>query len=110
MDQLLTSEFFGLNSTVDPDMEALFDEYYALLAMRERTAEEQQRLDALKDELKDKRHLGVTLRDNLMFEAVDRIVATQLTSDRVRLQDAKQAAIDQIADIWKSPLPDDDGS
>ncbi len=110
VDQLLTSEFFGLNSTVDPMMEALFDEYYALLALKDDLEPDQQeRLDALRTELKDKRHLGVTLRDNLMYEAVDHIVANQLTADRDPLPDAKQAAIDQISAIWNTPVVEPGG-
>jgi hypothetical protein len=33
VDQLLTSEYFGLNSTIDPDLESQFSEYYQLLAL-----------------------------------------------------------------------------
>ena len=32
VDQLLTSEHFGLNSTIDPELDALFAEYYLLKA------------------------------------------------------------------------------
>ena len=41
VDQLLTSEFFGLNSTFDPEVERVFDQYYALLAMDKRSVEEE---------------------------------------------------------------------
>ena len=37
VDQLLTSEFFGLNTTTDPVAEKIFDEYYALLALPKRS-------------------------------------------------------------------------
>jgi hypothetical protein len=38
VDQLLTSEFFGLNTTTDPDTEKTFDEYYSLLALPQPSA------------------------------------------------------------------------
>ena len=38
VDQLLTSEHFGLNSTIDPELDALFAEYYLLKAKPHRTA------------------------------------------------------------------------
>ena len=109
VDQLLTSEFFGLNSTVDPDTEKAFDRYYALLAMKRHTVEQKGELEELKEELRDKRHLGVTLRENLMYEAIDKLLARQRTSKRKALAELKQEAIDQISKIWNQPTAADPG-
>ena len=40
VDQLLTSEHFGLNSTIDPELDSLFAEYYLLKAKPHRNATE----------------------------------------------------------------------
>jgi uncharacterized protein (TIGR02646 family) len=75
-DQLLTSEFFGLFSTVDPDIEEDFKEYYELLYKGKETlnVDEQNRFENLKKELKDKNHLGDTLREELLYIAIDEIL------------------------------------
>jgi uncharacterized protein (TIGR02646 family) len=100
VDQLLTSDFFGLNSTVDPDVEAKFDEYYALLAMTERDADQTARLEALRNELKDRRHFGSTLRENLMYEAVDRLVAQHRVHPTLPIEELKEAAVVEVSKIW----------
>jgi hypothetical protein len=104
VDQLLTSSFFGLNSTVDPDVEELFDEYYALLALEERDNEQEERLGVLRDELKDRRHLGSTLREDLMYGAIDTLIAEQKTGQRRPLPELKQEAVDQVARIWNQAV------
>lgn len=100
VDQLLTSDFFGLNSTVDPDVEALFDEYYALLALKERDAEQVARLDTLQNELKNRRHFGSTLRENLMYEAVDRLVAQHRVHPKLTIEELKEEAVAEVSKIW----------
>lgn len=108
IDQLLTSDFFGLNSTVDTETEQIFDEYYALLALPEPTAPQAERIDVLRAELKDRRHLGTTMRENLMYEAVDQLVARHKRNPVTQLPELKQEAVDEIARIWAEddpPLP-----
>lgn len=100
IDQLLTSDFFGLNSTADPETERLFDEYYALLALPDPTDPQAQRIEALKADLKDRRHLGTTMRESLMFEAVDRILAQQKAKPMRPLTAVEEGTADEIARIW----------
>jgi uncharacterized protein (TIGR02646 family) len=101
IDQLLTSDFFGLNSTDDPETAALFDEYYALLALREPTADQSQLIAMLQNELKDRQYLGTTLREMLMNAAVDRIVARHRHNPgATTIQDLKQQAINEVTSIW----------
>ncbi len=104
IDQLLTSDFFGLNSTIDPDVEAVFDEYYALLALPELTEPQAQRLKELREQLKDRRHLGTTLRENLMYDAIDRLVAQHRREPSIPLAVLKQSAVDEVAKIWSEPI------
>jgi hypothetical protein len=105
VDQLLTSDFFGLSSTVDPDVEAIFDEYYALLALKKLDEPQTKRLNQLREDLKDRRHLGTTLRDNLMYDAVDRLVAGHRAHPALPMADLKQEAIDEVAKIWNESTP-----
>ena len=80
-DQLLTSEFFGLYSTIDPDIEKEFKEYYELLYDKDKTAADKNRLDKLKKELREKNHLGDSLREELLYVAIDTILAEHKKSD-----------------------------
>ena len=51
VDQLLTSEHFGLHSTLDPDIEAKYEEYYKLLSVQDRSLAQQNRLNVLTREI-----------------------------------------------------------
>jgi len=85
IDQLLTSRYFGLNSTVDPDKEKNFVEYYELLATRRAdpegelgrfTDEKSARLDELEEALREHR-IGHTRREQVMYEIIDEWLASQ---------------------------------
>ena len=110
VDQLLTSEFFGLNSTVDPDLEILFDKYYALLALEQRNESEEKQLVELREQLKDRRHLGNTLRESLMYDAIDNLIAKQKVGERQPLPEIKQEAIEQVSQIWQKAVQAERGN
>src|SRR5262249_36516293 len=105
IDQLLTSDFFGLSSTVDPETEALFDEYYALLTLPDPSHAQTDRLSVLRAKLKDRRYLGATLRENLMYEAIDRLMAHHKLSPDRTLVELRQEAADKVARIWAEDVP-----
>jgi uncharacterized protein (TIGR02646 family) len=101
VDQLLTSEYFGLNSTLDPDLDGLFDEYYGLLALRSRTREQNAHLNELKARLNQVRLFGSTRRERLMLEAVDRFLAEEpgIVSLSER-KDLKEKTKRKVARMW----------
>ncbi len=84
VDQILASEFFGLSTTLESDLEDVYDEYYQLLLVKEEelTGDQEKRLRELKQELRQREHLGSSLRDELMYEVIDRLVARQLHSPK----------------------------
>ncbi|WP_200551975.1 AAA family ATPase [Kosakonia sp. LAM2021] len=104
VEQLLTSAFFGLNSTLDPENEAIFDEYYALLALPEKDREQSERLEQLKIELKDRRYIGETPREQLMFEAIDHIIADNKQKGFLQIHDMKQETINTVSNLWQDAL------
>ena len=100
VEQLLTSELFGLYSANDSQLDAVFEEYYKLLALRSRTPAENKRLENLRDELDHSGRMGVTLREKLALEAADEFIA-----DRKAKQDdlptiVKNAARARLKSIW----------
>jgi uncharacterized protein (TIGR02646 family) len=76
VDELLTSEVFGLNSTIDPELERDFDRYYALLASGESKLAHQE-IATLRERLDAHRQFGVTRRERLALEAADEYLAEE---------------------------------
>jgi predicted ATP-binding protein involved in virulence len=75
VDELLTSPMFGLSTTIDPEIEAEMIEYYDLLGKEKLDINQKNRLNKLKVDLKQKNHLGDTYRENLLYFAIDMILA-----------------------------------
>ena len=103
VDQLLTSEYFGLNSTLDFETEALFKEYYNLLAKENRTDEEQNRVSELNQLLPNKKHIGDDIRDELVYYVIDELLAKQVKKEGFKIIDdsIKQEALDRVKNIWE---------
>jgi hypothetical protein len=100
VDQLLTSSFFGLNSTTDDDTDQDFTTYYTLLAMPKRDEPQEKQLRALEAKLKDRRYLGITPRDQLMYGALDRLLADHRDDTVQRIPDLQEAAVAAVSNIW----------
>lgn len=105
VDQLLTSPFFGLSSTADPDLEADFDEYYRLLSLTTPTDAEKTQIDALREKLKTHhRYLGETFRESLMYDAIDSILAEYKNDPVISLGKLRKSTIATVKKIWDEPL------
>ncbi len=75
-DQLLTSEFFGLHTTIDPETERAFDVYYDLLAREHELSDaDKLLLKQYREALNNKSVLGSSRRDQAILSAVDEILA-----------------------------------
>jgi uncharacterized protein (TIGR02646 family) len=103
VDELLTSEVFGLNSTVDEELDAAFARYYRLLAQYDRTAETEREIGSLKRVLDRYRQFGSTRRERLALETADEYVA----QERNRVDPDKRRALSdearsQLLAIWAS--------
>lgn len=104
VDQILASEFFGLNSLIDPEIEALFNRYYVLLAKSEITFQESEELDSLKDQLRNKQQLGTTLRDELMYTVIDQLLAREIIYNKSpeNRSELKAETIRRVKEVWKN--------
>lgn len=101
VDQLLTSEFFGLHTTIDPDMESRFNEYYHLLADSKLTVNEGDRLRYLKNDLIEKKHFGNSLREEIMYSVIDELLAKELNLEKtVNRNKLKEETIRRVREIW----------
>lgn len=107
VDQLLTSEFFGLDTTIDPDLDRRFQAYYRLLAMTpEERAEKglEERMLELKTDIQSRTQpvLGFTRRDQLVYEAIDELLAREQRMTPEARQAARTATLQRIQEIWKA--------
>lgn len=99
IDQILTSEHFGMQSTLDPDFQAMFDRYLALLRESRDKPDSSGEIEALRKRINERQRLGQTERERLMLEAIDRHLATRAASGPVREQ--QDAALEaELDDIW----------
>jgi uncharacterized protein (TIGR02646 family) len=102
VDQLLTSEFFGLYSTIDPGLDQLFDEYYLLKAKPRLTKAETRRYDELERLLAKRQVLGADRRERLVLEAADDFLARERRTVAPRDRRAlKQETRKKIVDVWE---------
>ncbi|WP_410007058.1 AAA family ATPase [Aequorivita nionensis] len=105
VDQILASEFFGLSSLVDPEIEAKFNRYYQLLAKNDDITQiERSEVNQLKDFLRNKKQLGASLREELMYTVIDKLLAEKVvfnknTFDRENL---KEEAVQRVKDVWRN--------
>lgn len=99
IDQILTSEHFGMNSTLDPDFQELFDRYNALLRDSRLKPELAGEIDVLRREINSRQRLGRTEREQRMLEAIDKHLATRVATSPKREQ--QEEALDaQLDAIW----------
>lgn len=100
VDQLLTSEHFGMSSTIDPGLEEAFVRYQDLLGIKQRSSEEEDELKILATKLESFRVLGNTRRERMMLAAIDRFLGQERHTDskdhRERLKLALDNKLDQI--------------
>jgi uncharacterized protein (TIGR02646 family) len=102
VDQLLTSEHFGLNSTTDPEVEELFEEYYRLLARRSLTPGQEERLADLRSRLDELKLLGRDQREQLMLEAIDEYLAeSRSVTDAALRRGLRDETVHKVAEIWR---------
>lgn len=71
VEQLLSSEHFGLSSTLDPRLEDSINEYEKLIANGERTDEEERRLNEVVNELTEAQYLGTSRRERMALQLLD---------------------------------------
>lgn len=95
VEQLLTSEFFGLLSTEHPEFEKNMSSYISLASKSERTAEEERDLLQLRKLCEGQRRMGGDLRSRALADA--------LASVLVRLE-AKGEASTRLTDEFVTAL------
>ncbi len=100
VDQLLTSEYFGLKSTIDPSYQVLFDEYYKLRRKSRLNNKQKQRVHELRQQLDELGMMGRTRRERLMMDAIDGHLARESADlDRLAREKGELRLAASLADI-----------
>lgn len=110
--ELLTSTFFGLNSIMDPEVEAKYDEYYKLLASTTPGKAEQEKLQHIKAELeKANLKLGNKITEEVEYKLIEDKVALAKSKKDI-FENVQQEDRDKILAAWdkvlSSSTPSDD--
>ncbi|MCW3465889.1 AAA family ATPase [Chitinophaga nivalis] len=102
VDQLLTSDLFGLMHTLDEATTLQFEEYYRLLAIKAaaRTEEEQEKINTYTRELAGKDLSGNTPQLQILYEIIHEQYARQLTDNhhatKAALKESTKEAVKAI--------------
>jgi hypothetical protein len=104
VDQLLTSEFFGLETTIDPEIDDQFQHYYHLLRKTKLSDAEIQNREQLRTRLITEGVLGYTRRDQLVYEAIDDYLADKrmksATPGSGEASELKKETIERVKRYW----------
>lgn len=104
-EQLLASNFFGLSSTIDDDLEKDFNEYYDLISKKDSlTIRQEKRLKTLKEKLRNKKHLGSSLREELALNAADILLARgEKEGKTLHVENLKEQTVAILQEFWSKP-------
>ena len=85
VDQLLTSEHFGMDSAVDPETEEMLARYRELMLDPARTPDLQAEFDAIKKKMTELRLLGSNERERLLLRLIDEELAQPVVVDAAKV-------------------------
>ncbi|MHA6523506.1 AAA family ATPase [Tessaracoccus sp. G1721] len=104
IEQLLTSEHFGLGSTDDPEVAELWESYYRLMALHHPSADQTERLARVRARLDELEQFGTTERERLLLtSAADYIAQRRETGDAVAPSSKEMTA--KLSELWGRYLP-----
>ncbi|MFT9450058.1 AAA family ATPase [Gluconobacter japonicus] len=109
IDQLLTSQLFGLESTMDAELAAKLSRYYMLASKQNRSSSEIKEFDFLKESVPAQLPSGSTRRERLMYAVIDRFLARPETTRSVDAwdEDAIETLLSDLENAEREALADD---
>jgi predicted ATP-binding protein involved in virulence len=91
VEDLLTSRHFGLDSLLDPDVEARLTELYHLRSLPQ-TSETARRLEELRSSIGDREALGSNRREQIALQATDEFLRTAPNRDSAEMRKSVSTA------------------
>lgn len=105
-EQLLTSDYFGLASTSDPEFERLLEKYAEATKFGDNRQENQELLEKIGNQIKDMTVIGDTLVQQVVSEALARYLTkprSALRERRALREEAVQAVLAALDSAFDTP-------
>ena len=102
VEQLLTSDFFGLFSTEDPRLEEELLRYVTLAAKRDRSPSEEADLEEHRNATARRLRLGSTPASELVQDAVSEYLLRRREIPERRKETWRREAIEKVIALWTS--------
>lgn len=102
VEQLLTSDYFGLFSTEDPKLEEEITRYVALATKQDRTAADEIELAQHRAAMRKTLRVGMTPEHQLVQDAISQYLVTRRTAPDRERGTLRQEALERILEVWKS--------
>jgi predicted ATP-binding protein involved in virulence len=99
IDQLLTSEMFGMNSTIDPKYDNLIKEYYYQLSLPDYERDEE--FQKLKEALEEFKYLGSTNRERILYEVIDEYISARKLKNQ-SYHKVDKTTQEKLVELWKN--------
>ncbi len=103
VDQILTSDHFGLHSAADPQLDAFAREYSTLLSKQDKSPADRSRLEELRTEIERLQVLGSTPFEQLRYAAIEAFLASR-SEQRALLAKTHlpSRAVEKLAELWQA--------
>jgi uncharacterized protein (TIGR02646 family) len=101
IDQILTSDYFGLFTTLSAEYNQNFEEYYQLLSIETPTKSDLQRITTLRELLASKKQLGRNKEESLLYAVLDEHIAKNHHIN-LNIQDMNEVTKSRIIDLFRS--------
>lgn len=102
IDQILTSELFGMDSTIEPEIDELIKKYYYLLNLNKLKLEEKLELEKIQTRLEepDIKYFGYTNRERMMYKVIDEFIAQRKKQNRSHYELDETTQV-ELLKIWE---------
>ncbi|OKS86725.1 AAA family ATPase [Mucilaginibacter polytrichastri] len=106
VDQLLTSDLFGLLNTLEPSLERKYEDYYLLLSKppENRNLEEQEKINVLGKELAGEELIGSTPQLQALYGVINETFAKKMREDGFKTKaQVKASTIAEVKNLLDKP-------
>lgn len=104
--QLLTSEYFGLYSTEDPALDESIARYSTLVSKIERTPSEELELERQRAEMGETLVLGTGPAERVVQDAIREYILQRPNSSSTQATQLRRDAVAKVVDFWNSIQPE----
>jgi uncharacterized protein (TIGR02646 family) len=105
IEQLLTSDLFGLINIMDEEAEKTYEQYYQLLSKKEenKTEEDKRKIAEMSTMIAEKEVLGTTPDEQVMYKVINETFAKKLREEGFKTkEELKKETVDEVKSFIKN--------